>query len=234
MVKAVFFDLYNTLARFDPPREALQQRVCAEYGIRVTQEGIVRGYAAADDFMGRENAKLHLAKRTEQEQRDFFAKYERIILHGSGVEAPLSLAGEIFQAIRAIPYHLALYDDALPCICDLKSAGLIVGMITNIYSDLQRTCRRLGLSECLDFWVTSKEAGSEKPHPRIFEIALSKAGVAAPEALHVGDQYYSDVTGARAAGIEPVLIDRTGQAGKQDCTVICALSEVPDLLLPRP
>lgn len=229
MLKAVFFDLYNTLACFDPPREDLQQQVCADYGIRVDKQGIIAGYASADDFMARENAKFHLAKRTEQQQWDFFAEYQRLILHGAGVNVPLQRAGEIFQAIRAIPYHLALYDDSLPCINTLKSRGLIVGMISNIYSDLNRTCTRLGLADCLDFWVTSKEAGSEKPHPRIFQLALSKAGVRPDEALHVGDQYYSDVTGARGAGITPVLIDRTGLSAEQDCTVINSLMELSDL-----
>lgn len=229
MLKAVFFDLYNTLARFYPLLEDLQQQVCADYGLSVEKEGIIAGYRSADEYMARENAKVHLAKRTEQEQWDFFAEYERLILQGAAVEVPLQLAGEIFQAIRAIPYHLALYDDSLPCINTLKSRGFIVGMISNIYSDLNRTCTRLGLADTLDFWVTSKEAGSEKPHPQIFELALSKAGVQSDEALHVGDQYYSDVTGARGVGITPVLIDRTGLSPNQDCTVICSLAELPSL-----
>ena len=234
MLKAVFFDLYNTLARFDPLREDLQQQVCSEYSIQVDKAGIISGYVEADDYMARENAKFHLAKRTEQEQWDFFAEYERLILRGAGVEVPLQLAGEIFQAIRAIPYHLALYDDALPCINTLKSRGLIVGMISNIYSDLNRTCTRLGLADSLDFWVTSKEAGSEKPHPAIFELALSKAGVQPDEAMHVGDQYYSDVAGARGSGITPVLIDRTGLSTHQDCAVISNLVELPSLPLLTP
>lgn len=229
MLKAVFFDLYNTLAHFDPLREDLQQQVCARFGIPVEKDRILAGYANADEFMARENAKLHLAKRTEHEQWEFFAEYERLILRGAGVEAPLQLAGEIFQAIRAIPYHLALYDDALPCINALKSRGLIVGMISNIYSDLNRTCTRLGLADALHFWVTSKETASEKPHPPIFELALAKANVQPDEAIHVGDQYYSDVTGARGAGITPVLIDRTGLSTEHDCTVIQGLMELPDL-----
>ena len=229
MLKAVFFDLYNTLARFEPLREDLQQQVCARYDIPVKKEGILAGYASADDFMARENAKFHLAKRSEQEQWDFFAEYEQLILKGAGVDVPLPLAGEIFQAIRAIPYHLALYDDALPCINILKSRGFTVGMISNIYSDLNRTCTRLGLADSLDFWVTSKEAGAEKPHLKIFQLALSKAGILANEALHVGDQYYSDVTGARGAGITPVLIDRTGLSSQQDCTVIVDLMELATL-----
>lgn len=236
MLRAVFFDLYNTLARFEPLREDLQERVCAQYGIDVEREGVIAGYVDADDYMARENAKLHLAKRTEQEQWDFFAQYERLILRGAGVDVPAQIAGEIFQAIRAIPYHLALYDDALPCINRLRTRGLIVGMISNIYSDLKRTCTRLGLADCLDFWVTSKEAGSEKPHPGIFQLALSKAGVQPEEAIHVGDQYYSDVAGARGTGITPILIDRAGLSTGQECIVISDLNELPRLpsLSPNP
>ena len=217
--------------KFDPAREELQQQVCTEYGIQVTQDGIIKGYATADDFMARENGKHHLAKRTEEARKEFFAEYERLILLGAGVDVPAPLAGDIFQKIQTIPYHLALYDDALPCIQTLKSRGAIVGMITNIYADLNRTCARLGLTDCLDFWVTSKEAGSEKPHPAIFEMALSKAGVPAADTVHVGDQYYSDVTGARGVGITPVLIDRAGLSNNMDCTVVQGLCEVPDLLL---
>ena len=230
MVKAVFFDLYNTLAKFDPAREVLQQQVCEEFGIQVTQNGITRGYSAADDFMARENGKHHLAKRTEEARRDFFAEYERLILLGAGVDVPAPLASEIFQKIQTIPYHLALFDDALPCIQTLKAHDVIVGMITNIYADLHRTCARLGLTDSLDFWVTSKEAGSEKPHPAIFELALSKANVPAPDATHVGDQYYSDVTGARGVGITPILIDRAGLSNEMDCTVVRGLAEIPNLL----
>ena len=123
MFKAVFFDLYNTLAKFDPAREDLQQQVCAEYGIQVTQDGIIKGYATADDFMARENGKHHLAKRTEEARKEFFAEYERLILLGAGVDVPAPLAGDIFQKIQTIPYHLALYDDALPCIQDPQVAG---------------------------------------------------------------------------------------------------------------
>jgi putative hydrolase of the HAD superfamily len=50
--------------------------------------------------------------------------------------------------------------------------------------------------------------GVAKPDRRLFEAALELAGVSAAEALHVGDSYEEDVVGARAAGIEPVLLRR--------------------------
>ena len=227
MIKAVFFDMYNTLSRFEPRREELQQRVCREFGIEVTQSGIIRGYLVADDFMARENGRRHLAKRSKEERREFFAEYERLILRGAGVEAPLTLADEIFQAIRKIPYQLTLFDDAIPCLKALKERGMTLGLITNIYGDIRDTCDRLDITEYLDFVVTSGEVKSEKPHPPIFEAALRKAGVQPSEAVHVGDQYNSDVVGARGAGIKPVLIDREGLMCRVgDCIKVRGLMEL--------
>jgi putative hydrolase of the HAD superfamily len=62
----------------------------------------------------------------------------------------------------------------------------------------------------LDGVVTSAEVGAGKPDPRIFERALQVAGVAAGEALHVGDKVDNDVNGAAAAGVRGVLVQRDG------------------------
>ena len=74
MIKAVFFDMYNTLSRFEPRREVLQQRVCREFGIEVSELGIIKGYLVADDFMALENGRRHLAKRSQAERQAFFAE----------------------------------------------------------------------------------------------------------------------------------------------------------------
>ena len=54
--KAVFFDMYNTLAGFRPSRYEVQSEACREFGIEVTPAGIVQGYAAADAYMTEQNA----------------------------------------------------------------------------------------------------------------------------------------------------------------------------------
>ncbi len=88
-------------------------------------------------------------------------------------------------------------------------------------------CRQLGLEPYLDFVVTSKEAGADKPKPPIFLAALDKAGVNASEAVHVGDQYKLDVIGARGVGISPILIDRYDiYPNISDCPRIHSLTEL--------
>ena len=81
MITAVFLDLYGTLAHFQPPREEVQAQACQSFGIQVTYEGLVHGYAQADEYMNRENAgQVPLSLRTAEDQQRFSAEYERLIL----------------------------------------------------------------------------------------------------------------------------------------------------------
>jgi putative hydrolase of the HAD superfamily len=50
----------------------------------------------------------------------------------------------------------------------------------------------------------------------------------------VGDSVENDVEGARAAGIEPVLLDRGGAEPHDGVITIASLSELPGLLGTRP
>ena len=58
--------------------------------------------------------------------------------------------------------------------------------------------------------VGSTEHGRIKPHPSIFETALTALEVDPSEAVMVGDSYEDDIEGARAVGIRAILVDRDG------------------------
>jgi putative hydrolase of the HAD superfamily len=78
--------------------------------------------------------------------------------------------------------------------------------------------------------IDSGAVGVAKPDPAIFELALAAAGTTADRAIHVGDAYQYDVRGARAAGIEPVLVDPLGLRHDVDCRRVASLIEVVALL----
>lgn len=60
-----------------------------------------------------------------------------------------------------------------------------------------------------DFGVFSGLEGVEKPDPRIYEIALERAGNIAPsEALHIGDSMRKDYIPAKSVGMHALLLDR--------------------------
>jgi putative hydrolase of the HAD superfamily len=74
--------------------------------------------------------------------------------------------------------------------------------------------------------VTSAQVGVRKPSPEIFAAALRMVRAEPWETLHVGDSVNEDVSGARQAGIEPVLISRDGTAGAPGVRTITTLTEL--------
>lgn len=231
MIKAVFFDLYGTLAGFSPSRYEIQSSACRDFGIEVTPEGILAGYALADALMASQNSVRPLRVLGTVDRDGFFAEYERKILQGSGVEVDPQQALEIWRRVRTMPYEMARFDDVAPVMDILRLQGLTLGLISNMNQQGDALTESLGLDPYLDFAVTSLDVGAEKPHPPIFRAALARADVGPDEAVHVGDQVSSDVEGARAVGIHPVLIDRDGTRPVfDDCPRIEGLMELPELL----
>ncbi len=230
-VKVVFFDMYNTLAGFRPSRYEVQAEACREFGIEVTPEGIVEGYAAADAYMTEQNAVAPLRLRSEAAREAFFVEYERLVLRGCGVDVTAEAAARIWRRLKRIPYGLAPFDDSIPTLDALRERGVTVGMISNIDQPGDRVAGDVGLAEHLDLVVTSGEVGVEKPNPEIFWAALERAGAEPGDAMHVGDQPASDVAGALRAGIAPVLLDRDGiHRGYERCPRIETLGELLPLV----
>ncbi len=87
-----------------------------------------------------------------------------------------------------------------------------VGVVTNNHTEEQREkIRALDLGPWIDFLVTSEDVGVSKPDAVIFATALKEAGVTAPEAVMVGDNWAVDVVGATSAGIRAVWLQRRGR-----------------------
>ncbi len=231
MIKAVFFDLYNTLGRFDPPREEMQAQAIERLGLVADKAAVVRAYPIADDFMAQENQRLPLRNRSPEERDRFFTQYQRLLLRHAGLDVPDETALQLFQSVRALRQGFVLFDDALPTLAALKAKRYVLGLLSNLDEDVDDITRDLGLSPYLDFALSSRQVGVPKPHPRFFEQALGLAKMTPEVVVHVGDQYRNDVQGARGVGIHPVLLDREGHnPAPHDCPRISTLTEVIGLV----
>ena len=235
MIRAVFFDWFNTLARYDPPREELQSQLLQEFGINVPPQKIIAGLLLADKNYLEENAVFPVRQRSPEEQAKIYTRYQQIILTEAGVN--ISNKPDLFEKIIKKAQQLykgisfVLFDDVLPTLKTLREKSLTLGLLTNLDRDMKPICRELGLEPYINFIVTSGEVGADKPKPPIFLAALQRADVDASEAVHVGDQHKMDVIGAMGVGITPILIDRYNLYPEvSDCSRIHSLTELTEYL----
>lgn len=93
----------------------------------------------------------------------------------------------------------------------LRDRGCHLGIVSNIDDDqLAHMVELSGVDRYFDSILSSEQARSCKPDPRIFAEALRRAGCAPEEALFVGDSLQQDIPGANHVGFRSVLIwDRT-------------------------
>ena len=207
-IKAVLFDLYGTLAGFEPTRFLIQSQVVKKYNLFLTQQGVSKGYFLADKFMAEQNAVKPVRSMNQIEKENFFARYEQLVLSGDALDVNLDLCKKIFKELQQVSYSMVLYPDVIDSLIKLKSLNFKLGLISNMDKLGSELLNEFKLSEYMDICVTSKEANVEKPDPQIFNLALSKLNIKPEEAIYVGDQILSDVEGASNAGMTPVLLDR--------------------------
>jgi len=231
MIKAVFFDLYHTLVRYEPPREELLARALKDFGSKVSPEVFRRPLVTADEFIYQEIARSPLGQRSAEDKMALYAKYQGIVLKEAGIEASEQLILGLLGKMQQFDMKLVLFDDVVTALTDLKGRGLILGLISNVDRDITPLLNKLGLASLLQVVVTSQNAGFNKPQPEIFQVALRQAGVQASEAIYIGDQYQIDIVGANKAGMKGVLLDRGDYFEEAaDCPRLQSLTQVVEHL----
>ncbi|KAL6522724.1 hypothetical protein OROHE_016571 [Orobanche hederae] len=108
------------------------------------------------------------------------------------------------------PY--TVFPDSRPFLKWLRGEGIIVGVVSNAeyrYQDVILPALGLHKGSEWDFGVFSGLEGIEKPDPKMYEIALERAGNIEPEeALHIGDSMRKDYWPAKTIGMHALLLDR--------------------------
>ncbi|MEP0806022.1 MAG: HAD family hydrolase [Chloroflexota bacterium] len=136
----------------------------------------------------------------------------RELLHEKGYDdVPAVTLRRALDALFSVTQtNWALEEDAIPALQQLRTLGYHLGIISNAGDDedVQQLARRFGITEYFDFILTSAACSYRKPHPRIFELALSHWYCPPNEAVMVGDNLDADIRGAQQAGIYGIWISR--------------------------
>lgn len=218
--EAVLFDAGNTLLWIDHGRIA---RMLAAEGVPASEEAV-----RVAEMRARPRLDPLLAGASRRESREVAARYADLVLADVADPCP----PRVREAILGGWYELWTVPGpgARETLDVLAARGLKLGVVSNSNGTVAGMLERAGLATHLGCVVDSGAVGVEKPDPRIFAIAAQRLGVAAAACVYVGDFYSIDVRGARAAGMEGVLLDPIGAWGEVDARRIASLDEVVDLV----
>jgi HAD superfamily hydrolase (TIGR01509 family) len=225
-VRAIIFDAGNTLLRMNYAVivEHLRSR-----GRAVTVEQVEEA-----ELRARVRLDPHLAPGNSTESTTTHGRYLRYLLEHLAVtdEAEIDAIAR-WRRDYNLPVGLWTRADpeAASALRRVREAGLVAGVISNSNGSVRSILEETGLAAHLDFIIDSSVVGVEKPDPRIFHLGLREAGVAAGQAVYVGDLYSVDVLGARAAGLDGILIDPRGFWAPRDCRLAGGLNEAVRLAL---
>ncbi|MCI4337119.1 MAG: HAD family hydrolase [Thermoplasmata archaeon] len=145
--------------------------------------------------------------------------------------------GRILAALHEVttsPQRHIPFPETAEVLTELDRRGFSLHLVSNNTEHLHETLRRLGWERRFRSVTYSQEAGAVKPDPRIFQLALQRAGCLPGEAVHAGDSWEADVLGARGAGMAGVWVDRAGKGPKSHCPRIPDLRGLLEHLGTRP
>lgn len=102
-----------------------------------------------------------------------------------------------------------LVDGAQELVEYLKLCGYRMHMCSNGFHEVQyKKLRACGLTEYFDTVILSEDAGYNKPAPQFFDYALQKSGADRNSTLMIGDNFQTDILGAKRSGIAVAYFNR--------------------------
>ena len=215
MTRAVLLDALGTLLRLEPPAPRLVRELRERHGIRVGEREAALAVRAEIAYY---RANLHRGVDADG-LRAVRGECAALVARELGIEADVEDA--LLAAIVFTPF-----DEVPDTLRRLRARGARLVVASNWDVSLHEALERTGLHELVDGAVCSAEVGSAKPAPEVFDRALEIAGVGPAEATHVGDDVQADVEGARAMGIEPVLVLREAGTAPLGVRTIASLAEL--------
>ncbi len=226
---AVFFDAGETLVHPHPTFPDLFAEILLREGHDIDPERIRDKIHVVSDRFAQAARENELWTTSPERSRRFWHDVYSIFFRELGIPGGNGLIDVVYREFTDMANY-SLFDDVVPVLERLRGAGMTLGVVSNFEAWLERLLDALGVTPYFQVLVVSGVEGIEKPDPRIFRLALDRAGVAAGRSVYVGDNPVFDVEPAAGVGMFPVLIDRRDQRLEAAGVRITSMSELPAVL----
>ncbi len=205
MIELVTFDFHNTIAHCDDwfqleirmlPVAALEQ-LDPDALARIGSEEIVAVYRTLRMSVIESGVEIEAIDGVDRVFRSFDRTYDREAIE----DAVAGVMGRSVTLASPVP-------TAIEAIRLLHERDIRIGVISSaVYHPfLEWTLERFGVSDAVEFIVTSASAGVYKSNPELYRGVLAEAGVQPDHAVHIGDSARWDIWSPQQAGMRAVLV----------------------------
>ena len=203
MIRAVFFDAVGTLIEPFPSAVDVYLEIGRRHGSRLAHGEISRRFRAA--FSAVDEIDWQAEWRTDEprEERRWRSIVAAVLDDVSDTEGCFRDLWQHFSR----PEAWRCMDGAAELLAELERRGYSLGMASNFDARLRSVAGGLAALRPVRHFIISSEVGWRKPARAFFDCVLATAGMPAEEILFVGDDPINDEQGARAAGMNVVLLD---------------------------
>ena len=216
-IKAVLFDLGETLIRTAEPAE-IHRRILEAHGVTIPIDAIAKAHE--------KNMKEFDADEMCKQGQVYWVAMNLKLLKNLGIEKNAELLAKKIDELWWEYADLGIYPDVKETLAELRRKGIKLGIVTNgLERDYKYVLSGLDLDGLFDIVVGSDACVKAKPNREIFLYAVNKLGMSPQEALFVGNSVKKDFEGARAAGLNALLIKHGSQSPK-NVEAIASISEV--------
>lgn len=222
--RVIAFDLGYTLVTND--RTRLHRQYLLRLGISVEPEAIARAYhVVIKEFMRR------YPKAISMDWRQFLPWLLGRVNFELGHRLDLIEQTEFMLGVSAGAEHFwRPFPWATDVLRQIRQRGYRLALLSNWDLGARAVLRSLELDSYFEVIVISSEVGFEKPDVRIFHALLAELNCSPDEVVYVGDNYYDDVVGANAAGIEAVLLNPYDNLGIEELDFSPVVPDIRSLL----
>ena len=200
--KAVLFDLDNTLYDYKPVHKKALSEVykILKKEVKISWNEFIRLFEISRAEINRE-----LSGTASSHDRVLY--FQRLVEKSHNtIESDVVL--KLYNAYwDTFLKNIKLREGVMQTLKKLKKIGIKTAIVSDLTTHIQlRKMSKLGITPYIDVLVTSEEAGSEKPHPIMFLLALNKLNILPSDAIIVGDNPVNDIEGGNSVGLETILI----------------------------
>ena len=230
MIEVVFLDAGETILHPHPSFPELFSQVASDsgYSIDVEESRAVQQALAPHLVDLAEDTGVANPSLSAESSEKFWSFIYRRLLREFDIHDD-DLVSRLYATFSNVASY-RLFDDALPALRALAADGYRLGLISNFEEWLHEMLVELEVVDVFDCRIISGLEGVEKPDPKIFELALERAGVEPGHAVHVGDSPAMDAEPARAAGMHALLLDRFDRYPDSEVPRIGSLAELPGVV----